>query len=242
MRYAIVGGGRMGAAIDRIAASRGHERTATLGAGELSAAALGDAQLAFEFTRPDAAGANVEALIRDGRSVVCGTTGWQAPTELDALCRAHEVGAVIAPNFSLGMQLFYRIAEHAAALFARVEGYEPYLHELHHRGKRDLPSGTALRLADRVSAKLGAGVAMGSAPNDGELHVSASRGGGEPGTHTLGFDGAHDLITMEHRARDRAIFAHGAVVAAEWIVGRTGRYDFDAVVASLLEPNDGGKG
>ena len=238
LSYAIVGYGRMGHAIDRIAESRGHRCIARLGAEPLDAKALGESEIAFEFTRPEAAQANVERLLAAGRSVICGTTGWQPDASIERACREHGVGAIVAPNFSLGMQLFYRISAHAATLFARLEGYEVDLHERHHRGKRDLPSGTALRIADRLEGIRGGPTVVGTPTEPvppGALHVSASRSGGEPGTHTLTFDGAHDLVTMTHQARDRALFAEGAVVAAEWLAGKVGLYTFEQVVDGLLE-------
>lgn len=245
MRYAIVGHGRMGRAVDAEATRRGHERAALIGrepgaggVGVADAAAAG-AEVAFEFTRSDAAERNVVALLESGVAVVCGTTGWAPGPEVERALASSRAGLIVAPNFSVGVQLFFRLVARAGELIGGVGLHEPWIHEAHHRGKRDLPSGTARRLAQllerhdpRVSGVHEGALDGPLAP--GLVHVAGSRGGHEAGTHTVVYDGEHDEITLRHRARDRAGFALGAVLAAEWLSGRSGRHELDAVLDDMV--------
>jgi 4-hydroxy-tetrahydrodipicolinate reductase len=228
VNYALVGFGRMGRAVDAAAAARGHRRVALVPAPlgrPLEPADLGGADVAFEFTRAAAAEANLVALLQAGVGVVCGTTGWEPGPGLARAVAGARTGLVLAPNFSVGVNLFFRLVAVAADLFADSGLCEPFVAEVHHRDKRDAPSGTALRLAALLEAGGG---------GRREVPVSALRAGHEPGRHTVGFDGPHELVTLCHAARGRAGFAAGAVLAAEWIAGRRGRHDFDPVLDDLL--------
>lgn len=237
MNYALVGPGRMGLAVDAEAGRRGHTRVATARGPRFGD--LGGATLAFEFSRGEAAEANVAALIDAGLHVVCGTTGWRPSAGLLARARAADRGVIVAPNYSVGVNVFLRVCAHAAALLGRAGLHDPFVVEMHHRGKRDAPSGTALRLARMVQeadprvSSIVAGHPDGRLP-DGALQVVGIRAGGEPGTHRLGYDGAYDRIVIEHASRDRAAFAVGAVLAAEWLDGRAGLHDFDETIDDLL--------
>jgi 4-hydroxy-tetrahydrodipicolinate reductase len=242
VKYALVGYGRMGRAIEQQASARGHELCAVhdpeLGRGgrRLDQAALEGAEVAFEFSAPAVARDNVAALIAAGVAVVCGTTGWQLEGELLEAARRAPAGVVVAPNFSVGMNLFYRLIEEAARLFGAAGLHDPYVVETHHRGKRDCPSGTARRLAEILvehDPRL-RGVQEGNPEErlpDGTVHVASVRAGAEPGTHVVGFDGPTDRIVLQHSARSREGFALGAVLAAEWLEGRKGLHGF----AELLE-------
>ena len=247
MRYALVGAGRMGRAIEVEAARRGHEKvaeidldsTARLAREGLSLEDLGRPDVAFEFTVPAAAEANVRALVHAGVPVVCGTTGWApSPGLLEALARSG-AGAVISPNFSLGMALFRGLVREAGRRVAATRLHRPWIFEAHHTGKADAPSGTARELArillevDPRWNTVQEGNPAGRLADDA-LHVVSLRSGAEPGTHTVGFDGEYDRITLTHSARSRAGFAIGAVIAAEWIRGRTGLHAFDEVVQDAL--------
>lgn len=247
MKFALVGYGRMGHAIERQAVARGHELAATLDAGAMDTAGPGSfdgVDVALEFTRPEAAGGNVLRLLQCGIPVVCGTTGWTPGASVERAARERGVGAVIAPNFSVGMNLFYRLAREAARLFGEAGLHQPYLLEAHHRAKRDVPSGTSRRLAQIVIAQDPrlTGVHEGNPseplPPD-QLHVASIRAGSEPGTHVLGFDGEHDAVLLKHSARGRAGFALGAVMAAEWVRERGGLHDFEPVLDALLESGSG---
>jgi 4-hydroxy-tetrahydrodipicolinate reductase len=247
MNYVLVGHGRMGKAIDVQAAARGHRRVAIIdpAAPGDAVAVLGrdriaGADVAFEFTEPAAAAANVAALLEAGLATVCGTTGWEVTPRVRRALDQSSAGLVLAPNFSVGMNLFFRIVDHAARLCGALRLYEPFVHEAHHRGKKDVPSGTAKRLASivleadpRVEA-----VCEGhprGALADGTLQVVGLRAGREPGSHTVGFDGEHDKITLCHGARSREGFALGAVLAAEWLGRRRGLHGFDEVLQSFLD-------
>lgn len=244
LSYALVGYGRMGHAIEAVAGERGHRRVAVIDAASpgvrIDAGRLAGAEVAFEFSVPEAAEANIAALVRNGVSVVAGTTGWSASDALRHAVEESGVGVVIAPNFSVGMNLFFRVVEHAAKLFGRVGLHEPFVHEVHHRGKRDVPSGTARRLARIVVAsdprleRVCEGHPGGPlSPNT--LQVVGSRVGREPGSHVVGFSGEHDVVRLAHDARGREGFALGAVLAAEWLPGRRGWHDFDEVLDESVE-------
>ena len=248
MKLALVGYGRMGKAIEAAALERGHEIVAIVdptATGErvrsrLDPDTLAGARVAFEFTCASSAEPNVIALLQAGIAAVCGTTGWAPGEDLRRAARQAGVGAVVAPNFSVGMNLFYAVVREAARLTGAADLYDPFVVEQHHRAKLDSPSGTALHLATivREAAPNFAEIEIGNPaqpPVSGRaVHVASVRAGHEPGTHTVGFDGVHDRITLTHAARGRGGFALGAVLAAEWVVGRAGLHGFDEVVRDLV--------
>jgi len=234
MRMAVVGTGRMGREVQAVLLERGHEPLPVHRGDSFPR----DCPVGIDFTRADGVEANVSAALAAGARYVVGTTGWQ--DRLDAVRRLvdeQKGGLVWAANFSLGVNLFYRIVRDAASLLARFPEYDPYVLERHHRQKKDAPSGTARVLAEILS---GAGLRrarpemeLSGALADDRFHVSAVRAGGIVGDHTVGFDAGGDEILLEHRARTRRGFAAGAVTAAEWIAGRTGFHAFDAVLDDL---------
>ena len=251
MRYAIVGMGRMGEAIEIEARRRGHEKVGCFdprfgepsSSGALNASGLGGAEVAFEFTEPTAAEPNLVALLDAGISVVCGTTGWRPTEALEKTLETSGAGAIVAPNFSLGMHLFARLTRQAARLVGGAGLHRPWIFEVHHTGKKDSPSGTARHLARQIldvdprMRRVQEGNPVDRLPDDA-LHVVSLRSGSEPGTHTVGFDGEYDRITLSHRARGRAGFAIGAVLAAEWLIGKRGLHRFDEAVDALLAAED----
>jgi len=248
MKFALVGYGRMGREVESLARDRGHHVVAVIDPGvrvegahrEITRRALGGAHVAFEFSVPAAAEANVVALLGLGVRVVCGTTGWDPRgASVARAARRGRVGAVIAPNFSLGMAIFADVVGEAARRFAAAGSYEAYVLEAHHRGKKDAPSGTARKLAGIVaSASPGEASIVEGNPRGtlaaGSIHVASVRAGHEPGVHTVGFDGPRDVVTLTHRARGRGGLALGAVLAAEWIAKRRGVHGFEEVVRDLL--------
>lgn len=248
MRYALVGYGKMGRAIEAAAAARGHtvgtivDRAAG-GRGvarTLAKATWSGVTVAFEFTEPATAKDNVIALLQRGIGVVCGTTGWEADDPaLRRAAKASTAAAVIAPNFSVGMNLFYAAVADAARRYLTVGGFDPWIAEWHHRAKADAPSGTARHLAGIVAAAAPGGAAVieglgKTPPAPGDVHVAAVRAGSQPGRHLVGFDGPDDAVTLEHVARGREGFARGAVLAAEWLRGRRGLHRFDEVLDDLM--------
>jgi 4-hydroxy-tetrahydrodipicolinate reductase len=169
--------------------------------------------VAVDFTTAAAVLSNVPALAERHVNIVLGTTGWQAhEQELRAVVASTSIGIVAAPNFSTGVVLFEAIVARAAALLSGQPDFGAYLHEMHHVMKKDAPSGTALMLER----------AMKQAGYSRPIDIAASRVGHVPGTHTVGFDGPSESITLTHAARDRAAFARGALLAARWIAGRSG--------------------
>ncbi|HJQ82523.1 MAG TPA: dihydrodipicolinate reductase C-terminal domain-containing protein [Candidatus Binatia bacterium] len=234
MRYALVGYGRMGRAIDAVAEARGHRRAIVVDRGakgkgtarSVEGAGWKGVDVAFEFTEGEGAAERVLALLSAGIPVVCGTTGWDAASAaLGPAARKARAGAVIAPNFSIAMHVFATLAAQASAALSRAGAYDPYIVEWHHKAKRDAPSGTAKRLA-RVVTDASAGRI--------DVPVASVRAGHEPGRHVVGFDGEGDVVTLTHQARGRGAFAEGAVVAAEWIRGRRGIHGFDEVCRDLV--------
>jgi 4-hydroxy-tetrahydrodipicolinate reductase len=233
MKIGLIGYGAMGRLVGELATARGHEVNLTIDitdAGQ-SVADLAErlraCDVAIDFSIGEAVPKNAEASARARVPVVIGTTGWLA--QLDTVRQTinqHEGALIYGANFSVGVQIFYRVAARAAELFRGLADYDGFIEEAHHKRKRDAPSGTALKLEEVVRENLGR-----------DVPVSSTRSGYIPGTHRLGFDSVADQIRITHEARSREGFAAGALLAAEWIVGRKGVYEFsevfDEIVASL---------
>jgi 4-hydroxy-tetrahydrodipicolinate reductase len=234
LKVAVVGYGKMGREVAAVLRDRKHEPVVSLKGSDFPAGCT----VGIDFTEPDAVLANSRAALGAGARYVIGTTGWsEQADELRRLVADSKGGVVHAANFSLGVNLFYKVVRDAARLFARFPDYDPYVLEKHHRQKKDAPSGTARELARILEAEPGPRAKAvtefeGAIPAD-RFHVAAVRAGGIVGEHTVGFDSGGDEILLEHRARTRRGFALGAVLAAEWIAGRTGFHSFDEVVDDL---------
>lgn len=180
---------------------------------------------AIDFTVAEAVLKNVEACARARVPLVEGTTGWKSDeSRVKEIVNEHNGALVYGANFSIGVNVFYRLTEEAARLFAAVEGYDPFIEEAHHKRKKDAPSGTAIRLRDIMSEHL-----------PGNISTSSTRAGYIPGTHRIGFDSEPDQILLTHTARSRQGFAAGALVAAHWIAGRTGTFEFSEVIDEILK-------
>ncbi|MEO6879248.1 MAG: dihydrodipicolinate reductase C-terminal domain-containing protein [Gemmatimonadaceae bacterium] len=225
-RLAIVGMGKMGQAIADLAPHRGWDVVARLDEAEVAAgitkASLGGADVAVEFTVPGAAAANVRAVLAAGCPVVVGTTGWYAELPAIAKSVATNGGALLtATNFSLGVNIFEQIAEVAARLLGRAPGFDAHIIETHHSAKKDAPSGTAATIGRTASAAWGR-----------EIPSTSVRVGAVPGTHELIFDAQFEQIRLQHLARDRRVFAEGALVAAGWLIGRTGVFTMRDVLGT----------
>jgi 4-hydroxy-tetrahydrodipicolinate reductase len=194
------------------------------GAAELAGRLRGH-DAAIDFSVADAVVTNVEACARASVPLVEGTTGWSAHLPEVRSIVERETGALIyGANFSVGVNLFYRVAARAAELFGAFDDYAAFIEEAHHARKRDAPSGTALRLRDIISAQQGGR----------DIPVASTRAGHIPGTHRVGFDSVADQITLTHTARSREGFAAGAIVAARWIQGRRGVYEFSETIDEIL--------
>lgn len=234
---ALVGYGKMGRLVEQLAPEHGFEVVLRLdgrsnpgGAGlDTEGPSLKDnVEVAIDFSTAAAVADNVERLAALGIPMVVGTTGWQEslPRVREAVER-HGAGLVHGANFSVGVQVFYRLADAAARLLAGETGYDAWLYEIHHRQKKDAPSGT-LREIRRVME--GAGWPQQQRPID----VASNRAGAIPGTHRIGFDSEADTIILEHSARSRTGFARGALRAARWILGRQGFYEFSEVWEEIV--------
>lgn len=230
MKFALVGYGAMGKLIRTVAEEKGHEIAAVIDDEEagLSVADLSqklvDCDAVIDFSSAEAVRRNVGACVMAGVPIVQGTTGWHATRgEIERIVSDGGGSMVFGANFSIGVNLLYRVADFAAELFAKFPEYEPFIEEQHHSRKKDNPSGTALKLKDIVTQHI-----------DKNFSVSATRAGNIPGTHRVGFDGPPDQILLEHVARSREGFAAGALFAAEWIVGKSGFYEFTDVIDEIL--------
>jgi len=230
MKLAIIGYGKMGRLIDRLAPEYGFEVKLRLNQENnarfegLAKDNLDDIPVAVEFSTAQAASENIERLAHHGVNVVTGTTGWFAEAG-----RVHDTvercgtGLVWSPNYSVGVGIFMQIVAQAAGLFAAQPEYGSWAWEIHHAAKKDAPSGTLLLLLEEMK-KNGYGR---------PIDISSSRAGLVPGTHEIGFDSADDTITLRHSARNREGFARGALRAARWVVGKKGFFDFRDIVNEL---------
>lgn len=228
MRVLLVGYGKMGRFIRDLAPQYGCEVIGIVDphaqdplAGGLDDPRWAEAEVAIDFTQPEAVEGNVAALTGRGLNIVLGTTGWQKhEADLRAAVAKAGTGIVAAPNFSTGVVMFEAMVRHAAGLMAPQTEFGAWVHEAHHAQKMDAPSGTALKLKR----------AMEEAGYPRAIDVSATRAGFIPGTHTIGFDGPSESITLTHMARDRSAFARGALQAARWLGRRRGWFDMQDVL------------
>jgi 4-hydroxy-tetrahydrodipicolinate reductase len=222
LRVLLVGHGRMGRLVESLAPEAGVE---IAGRVDIDNADRPEdwpaADVAIDFSTAAAVPANARLLAARGTHLVIGTTGWQDQEEsVRREMAAYPIGVVSAPNFALGVNLFVALAAHAAELLAERPEFGAWIHELHHRAKRDAPSGTAIAIRDAMQ-QAGYGLA---------IDVASTRVGSIPGTHTVGFDSPAETITLTHTARDRTGFARGALEAARWVNGRRGWFSMRDVL------------
>jgi 4-hydroxy-tetrahydrodipicolinate reductase len=225
---AVIGDGKMGQAIRQLALDKGWKVTAILGEREnaggagITARSLGNPQVAVEFTQPDAAVGNIIACLKAGVPIVVGTTGWyESLSEVTRVAKESGTGLLWAPNFSLGVNVLIELARYAGTMMRSLEGFDAHIVETHHSAKKDAPSGTAMAIAKAASDAL-----------DRPIPTTSVRTGSVPGTHELIFDGAFEQLSLTHLARDRRVFAEGALVAARWLVGRKGVFTLQDVLSS----------
>ncbi|MDZ7372690.1 MAG: 4-hydroxy-tetrahydrodipicolinate reductase [candidate division KSB1 bacterium] len=242
MILALIGYGRMGKTLERVAKEEGHRVAAVYTDVQPVQAKLipREVEVCVDFSLPDAVPTNVAEVARAGRPMVIGTTGWyQKLPEVEAIVREAGIGLIYAPNFSLGVNLFFRLVEAAAQLYGKLGTYDCGIHEIHHAGKADSPSGTALKLAELVVRHwAGKAEVLADRPpgriGPHQLHVTSTRCGTFPGEHILYLDSPDDTIELHHRARGREAFARGALRAAEWIRDRRGLFTLDDMLEDLL--------
>jgi 4-hydroxy-tetrahydrodipicolinate reductase len=231
MKIALIGHGAMGQLVEQLAREASDEigviLTSLDSAQSVSdelAASLKGHDVAIDFSVGNAVLRNVEACVLAGVPLVEGTTGWKDDeAEVRRIVTELDGSLVYGANFSIGVNVFYKIATEAARLMAQLDQYEAFMEEQHHSRKRDVPSGTALKLKALMAQHLKA-----------DIPIASTRAGNIPGTHRVGFDSAADQITLTHTARSRAGFAAGALMAARWIVGRKGMFEFSEVIDEIL--------
>lgn len=225
-KLALVGYGRMGQLVEQLAPSHGFEVTLRLdefnnpGGVALTEESFSGIDAAIDFSIPDVVADNAVRMAELGVQLAIGTTGWT--DEIDRVREAverHGTGLVYGANFSVGVNAFYRVVQAAAQALATQEDYDAFMYEAHHKYKKDAPSGTALRLLD----------AMRDAGYSRPVDVATQRAGQFPGVHEIGFDSEADTIRVSHSARNRSGFAHGALKAARWVMGRRGFFEFSTV-------------
>jgi len=210
MKLALIGRGKMGRLVEELAPAAGWEIVP-----------LEKAEVAVEFTVPNAVLDNVRKAAALGVNLVVGTTGWSGRMEdVKAIVNQKSIGLVYAANFSIGVNLFFRVIRQATAEIARHPEFDPWIWEMHHTAKKDAPSGTALKL----------GALLKEAYGDKAISIASNRAGQVPGTHTVGWDADGDSLTFTHTARSRKGFALGALWAAQWIRRRKGFHEFSEVL------------
>ena len=224
---ALLGYGKMGKVLAQLAPQRGFEVRlvmdidANTGGTGITREKFAAIDVCLDFTAPEAALGNIRRVAEVGCNLVVGTTGWhQHLDEIRKIVEASGIGMVYAPNFSIGVTLFYRFARVAAETMARFPMYAPYITEAHHQQKKDAPSGTALELKRQIQPYLA----------ERDIPVSSVRAGFIPGTHELGFDSEADTVILRHTARSRQGLAEGALFAARWVAGKKGLFSFAEVL------------
>lgn len=230
MKIALLGYGRMGKVIETIALQRGHEIVLKKKSTD-NYNGLEDADVAIDFSVPDAAVGNISACLNSNIPVVSGTTGWlEYYHDMAQLCEEQNGAFIYGSNFSLGVNIFFELNSHLAKMMATLNQYKVSIEEVHHTQKLDAPSGTAITLAkDIINNSDYAGWAIGN-PKEGDIFIDAKRVEGVPGTHTVIYNSDVDAIEIKHIAHNREGFALGAVIAAEWLVGKQGIYSMKDVL------------
>ncbi len=238
MNIGILGYGRMGHEVENLAVKAGHRIRAKFdidSSFDLNSD-LNGAEILISFTLKDAVLNNLKTAAKLGIPVVEGTTGWY--DQLDSIKKIENLTMIYSPNFSIGMYQFTKLTEYAAQLYGAIGSYDAYLHEWHHTGKADSPSGTAQKLADLMIGKMPQKERALYTISDGKidpkaLHVTSTRVGRVPGTHEIGFDSDFDLIQLRHQAHGREGLAFGALQAAEWLIGKSGIFSMDDFMESF---------
>lgn len=228
MRIVLIGYGKMGKEIERLALGRGHTIVARIdvdNAHDLMNLTSSEADVAIEFSNPASAFANISACIEKQIPVVCGTTGWlEKKSEIERATAAHDSTFFYASNYSIGVNLFFQLNRTLAKLMAPHTAYDIYTNEIHHLEKKDSPSGTAITLAEGIIDSYADRTKWvnNEIPQSNEVPIWSQRESTIPGTHTVKYISKVDQIEITHEAFSREGFALGAVIAAEWIQGKKG--------------------
>jgi len=231
MKIALLGYGRMGKAIEQIANERGHTIVAKIDKNE-NQGKLSEAEVAINFSIPDAAVANIKAAMEKQIPVVCGTTGWlEQLKEVEDFCLQNKTAFLYASNFSVGVNLFFKLNEVLAKLMHPHKSYSAEMKEIHHIHKLDAPSGTAITLAEGIfDQSKYTDWSIDDTKGDSTLPIAVKRTGEVPGTHSIEYKSSVDSISIQHEAHSRQGFALGAVIAAEWIQDKKGVFTMNDVL------------
>ena len=230
MKIALLGYGKMGQTIERIALERGHE--IVLKKDEFNTYdGLSTANVAIDFSIPTAAVSNISSCFHANVPVISGTTGWlEHYDEMVALCKEKNGAFISSSNFSLGVNIFFELNAYLAKMMAKFDNYRVEMEEIHHTQKLDSPSGTAISLAKGIIENSGYSNWTLENAKSNEIHIDAVRTENVPGTHTVTYSSEVDTIEIKHTAHNRDGFALGAVIAAEWIVGKKGVFNMKDVL------------
>ncbi len=230
MKIALLGYGKMGKVIERIALERNHETVLCKGSQD-SFEGLENADVAIDFSVPSVAVENISTCLEKGIPVVSGTTGWlEKYDEMVALCNQKNGSFIYGSNFSLGVNIFFELNEYLAKMMNNLKQYKVSMEEIHHTQKLDAPSGTAISLANGIIKNTSYENWTLDVTNDNQIHIDAKRIENVPGTHSVFYDSEVDQIEIKHTAHSREGFALGSVVAAEWIIGKKGVFTMKDVL------------
>lgn len=237
MKIALIGFGNMGKEVERLINESGDHQVVSKSLqrinGEWDEQGIQQSDVVIDFTSAEVVLENIKKVASLGKNMVIGTTGWyDQMDQVKKVVKKAGIGLIYAQNFSIGANIFFKVTAFAANLFAKFGKYDVYGFEIHHSGKKDSPSGTALRIAKEIlaqfpSKKLIQADRLDRKINPEELHFASVRGGRNPGFHQVVFDSLADSVTLSHAAHNRTGFAMGAILAAEFIKGKKGFYNFD---------------
>ncbi|WP_440880516.1 4-hydroxy-tetrahydrodipicolinate reductase [Tenacibaculum sp. C7A-26P2] len=231
MKIALLGYGRMGKEIEKIALQRKHEIVIKYSGKEKYD--ITSADIAIDFSLPDVAYDNILNCLDHNIPVVSGTTGWLAKyDQVIQKCNDKKGAFIYASNFSLGVNLFFELSKQLARIMNNLEQYSTSIEEIHHTSKLDAPSGTAITLAENIigSSSMNSWTLEGDNDNN-NIPITAIRTPNVPGTHTVSYNSIVDSIDIKHTAHNREGFALGAVIAAEWLLGKTGVFNMRDVLS-----------
>lgn len=230
MKIALLGYGKMGKVIEKIALERGHEIVLKKDH-DSTFAGIENADVAIDFSVPDSAVVNISECLNNGIPVISGTTGWLTDyPKMVELCNAKNGSFIYGSNFSLGVNVFFELNEYLAKMMTNLKQYNVSMEEIHHTQKLDAPSGTAITLAEGVIKHTDYANWTLETPISNEIHIEAKRIENVPGTHSIFYDSEVDQIEIKHTAHSREGFALGAVIAAEWLVGKKGVFTMKDVL------------
>jgi 4-hydroxy-tetrahydrodipicolinate reductase len=230
MKIALLGYGKMGKVIEKIALERGHEIVLKKSSTD-SFEGLKNADVAIDFSVPDSAVSHISECLNNNIPVICGTTGWLADYDkMTALCQQKNGSLIYASNFSLGVNIFFELNNQLAKMMKNLEQYKVSMEEIHHTQKLDAPSGTAISLANGVIENSEYTNWTLEKANNNEIHIDAKRIENVPGTHSVFYDSEVDQIEIKHTAHSREGFALGSIVAAEWLVDKKGVFTMKDVL------------